>query len=73
LVTDSGAGTVSASDPARWVGRYDFIGVARDGRTQTIVASELSYYPFTYVLAIGAPLPVDALAEINRLHAPPAR
>ena len=29
---------------ARWVGRYDFLGIKLDGEVETVVATELSYY-----------------------------
>jgi hypothetical protein len=51
---------------ARWVGRYDFIGVRPNGAFETIVATQLSYYPFTYVLTIGPPPPVTDLLDITR-------
>jgi hypothetical protein len=50
---------------ARWVGRYDFLGITLDGEVETVVATELSYYPFTYVLAIGPPLRMGELADIT--------
>jgi len=50
---------------ARWVGRYDFLGITLDGDLETVVATELSYYPFTYVLSIGPPLHVGELSDIT--------
>ena len=49
---------------ARWVGRYDFLGVTLDGEVETVVATEVSYYPSTYVLAIGT----ARRAWANRQH-----
>lgn len=50
---------------ARWVGRYDFLGITHDGEVETVVATELSYYPFTYVLSIGPPLRMGELTDIT--------
>lgn len=52
-------------DFARWVGRYDFLGITLTGEVETVVATELSYYPYTYVLSIGPPLRMGALADIT--------
>ena len=52
-------------DFARWVGRYDFLGITVTGEVETVVATELSYYPFTYVLSIGPPLRRGALTDIT--------
>lgn len=52
-------------DFARWVGRYDFLGITVTGEVETVVATELSYYPFTYVLSIGPPLRMGALTDIT--------
>lgn len=58
-------------DFARWVGRYDFLGITLAGEVETVVATELSYYPFTYVLSIGPPLRMGALADITEfVHRP---
>jgi hypothetical protein len=50
---------------ARWVGRYDFLGITLTGDVETVVATELSYYPFTYVLSIGPPLRMGELADVT--------
>ncbi len=50
---------------ARWVGRYDFLGITLAGEVEAVIATELSYYPFTYVLSIGPPLRMGALADIT--------
>ncbi len=52
-------------DFARWVERYDFLGITVTGEVETVVATELSYYPFTYVLSIGPPLRMGALTDIT--------
>jgi hypothetical protein len=50
---------------ARWVGRYDFLGLTLTGDVETVVATELSYYPFTYVLSIGPRLRIETLTDIT--------
>lgn len=50
---------------ARWVGRYDFIGFPLAGGMETVVASQLSYFPFTYVLGIGPPIRLGSLLDIT--------
>lgn len=50
---------------ARWVGQYAFMGQTLDGNIESVAASELSYFPFTYVLAIGARLQHGALTDIT--------
>lgn len=50
---------------ARWVGRYGFLGITLDGEVETVTATELSYFPFTHVLAIGPPLRMGALLDIT--------
>jgi hypothetical protein len=52
-------------DVARWVGRYSFLGFTLTGEMEMVVATELSYYPFTFVLSIGPLLRMGALSDIT--------